>query len=112
MSDCYVEFTTVEDGRLTITKWRPDPYLGNCIRCNAGLKIMRVDFLCDVCRSADLAKLPQPVHAVEIAIASDEIEAIEWAAGMIDDVNRGDPERSAILRGLISRITGVGRADE
>jgi hypothetical protein len=38
-----------------------------------------------------------------------EREAIEWAARMVDSVNRGDPARAATLRGLLDRTQAVAK---
>jgi hypothetical protein len=38
-----------------------------------------------------------------------EREAIEWAARMVDSVNRGDPARAATLRGLLDRTETVAK---
>jgi len=38
-----------------------------------------------------------------------EREAIEWAARMVDSVNRGDPARAATLRGLVKRTQTVAK---
>jgi hypothetical protein len=38
-----------------------------------------------------------------------EREAIEWAARMVDSVNRGDPGRAATLRGLVKRTQTVAK---
>lgn len=53
----YFEWITYKNGCITITRWRPDPHVGNCIRCNAACETMGVHFLCDSCRQADLEKV-------------------------------------------------------
>lgn len=40
-------------------------------------------------------------EAVQLTDA--ELEALEWAARIIDDINRGDPARAATLRSVLSR---------
>lgn len=38
-----------------------------------------------------------------VQLTDAELEALGWAARMIDDINRGDPARAAILRSMLSR---------
>lgn len=40
-----------------------------------------------------------------VQLTDAELEALEWAARMIDDINRGDPARAATLRSMLSRAT-------
>jgi hypothetical protein len=44
-----------------------------------------------------------------LRITEKEREAIEWAARMVDSVNRGDPARAATLRGLLDRTETVAK---
>jgi hypothetical protein len=44
-----------------------------------------------------------------LRITKKEREAIEWAARMVDSVNRGDPARAATLRGLVKRTQTVAK---
>jgi hypothetical protein len=49
----------------------------------------------------------QSREAGQPVLTDAEREAIEWAARMVDSVNRGDPGRAATLRGLLDRTETV-----
>lgn len=46
----------------------------------------------------------QEAEIVRLRLTTAEREAVEWAANMIDDLNRGDPERAATIRSFLSRV--------
>jgi len=56
---------------------------------------------------SEIARLHAEIERLRLTDA--EREAIEWAARMVDSVNRGDPGRAATLRGLLDRTQTVKR---
>jgi hypothetical protein len=56
---------------------------------------------------SEIARLHAEIERLWLTDA--EREAIEWAARMVDSVNRGDPARAATLRGLLDRTQTVKR---
>jgi hypothetical protein len=56
---------------------------------------------------SEIARLHAEIERLRLTDA--EREAIEWAARMVDSVNRGDPGRAATLRGLLDRTETVAK---
>jgi hypothetical protein len=56
---------------------------------------------------SEIARLHAEIERLWLTDA--EREAIEWAARMVDSVNRGDPARAATLRGLVKRTQTVAK---
>jgi hypothetical protein len=56
---------------------------------------------------SEIARLHAEIERLRLTDA--EREAIEWAARMVDSVNRGDPGRAATLRGLLDRTQAVAK---
>jgi hypothetical protein len=54
---------------------------------------------------AEIARLHAEIERLRLTDA--EREAVEYAARMVDSVNRGDPGRAATLRGLLDRAQTV-----
>jgi hypothetical protein len=50
---------------------------------------------------SEIARLHAEIERLRLTDA--EREAVEYAARMVDSVNRGDPGRAATLRGLLNR---------
>lgn len=107
MSDKVIRWTTVDGECVTHHAMRVDDGGEQCIRCHALADVLHAGFLCGNCRDAEQQSAASTgSYRPAVVLADAELEALEWAASMVDDINRGDPVRAAAIRGLLERLGG------